>query len=294
MAGEAYAGGCSGEGAPWVRLACFEREAFTTPGPSARCLGLGTDQARLACFAAASPGTATPPPPSPPPPTQAPEARRSPDATQPPPAPASAPAPSPALSNWRFELGAEYAQGAYDGTFRFSSGSVRTRSVFGGTGGIAHAAVWRDRALGERWSLGGEYLHMQSKARADVSMPNGVSLYLSPLSGLGDVRLTTDMGFLDVAYRPRNGDTLRPYVGMGLGAGYGTLKATYGTNTDMIATRNSSIIGGLQAFGGVEIALTDHLYLSPQARLLYFTARPVGADHEYVDLGVGAALGWRF
>lgn len=287
--GLAFAEECRALAVPYARLACFERQLFV-PGQnkgSAHCFSLESEQQRLACFegrSSASPAVAASAPDAPPPPARA---------------------ASPAPRN-RVEMTIGYTHGNYDGTIKSSvSGSrvdAHTDSLLGSEGKMLTAAYWRDGAIGRRVSLGFEYLHFKNEAKlsADTRF-NGLSIGGSTLNGSGDAQaraeLLADIAMFNLAYRPVLTEGWHPFIGVGLGVGYGEVTITGDLHVAGALSERfheESILGGVQGFFGTEIDITDSLYATLGARLMLITARPAGIDQQFQNMAINSGLGWRF
>lgn len=198
---------------------------------------------------------------------------------------------------YRVEIGAGAGVGHYDGTIGKTSRRVDVDSFIAARGTNLRAAVWDDRMLSNRWGMGLEYDHFQVHARVHADLANGMGPLIDPITAELKANIRADMGFLNVAYHPRPDDTIRPYVGGGIGAGRATLSTQYtltGFVTDEALNRQSSPVAGLQGFGGVEVDLTEGLYLAPGVRVMYFTGRPLGFPHQFIDASLEMNLGYRF
>lgn len=289
---DAAESGCESLSSQYARLACYERSAILDKKNS--CLALADDRARLACFdraapvralSAASPrtqGGASPKPFG--------EA-----AAQPPPAPV--PAGSAAKPRYRIEVGVGAGVGHYDGTIGKTSRRVEVDSFIAARGTEIRAAAWDDRLLGNHWGMGLEYNHFQVHARVHADLAHGMAPFVDPIAAELKANIHADMGFVNLAYHPRPDETIRPYVGGGIGAGRATLSTNYnltGFVTDEAVNRQSSAVAGLQGFGGVEVDLFDGVYLAPGVRVLYFTGRPLGFPHQFIDANLEMNLGYRF
>lgn len=287
--GVAFGEECRSFASRYARLACFERQVFipVQNNSSAHCFSQQNEQLRLACFEgkpSAEPPAAT---------------SSSGTARQPPAATSSAP-------RNRAEITIGYTQGNYDGTIKSSlSGNqlvAHTDSLVGSDGKMLTAAYWRDGAIGKRFSLGIEYLHFKNEAKlsADTSF-NGLSIGGSTLNGSGSgqarAELLADIGMLNVAYRPVLSEGWHPFLGLGLGAGYGELNITGDLHIAGTLSENfhaESILVATQGFFGTEIDITDNLYATLGARLILITARPAGIDQQFQNIAVNSGLGWRF
>ncbi|EPY00189.1 hypothetical protein, partial [Magnetospirillum fulvum] len=86
------------------------------------------------------------------------------------------------------------------------------------------------------------------------------------------------------------------FVGGGIGGGRAKLHSGYSFGeffSDAGEQTLSSWIGGVQAFGGVEVDLAYGFHLTPAVRLLYFTTRPI-LPHDFAMVNLEMGLGYRF
>lgn len=287
---------------PYARLACHERLSWTE-GDSTICMRRNGDTQRLSCFdggvrpqaatgqittgqittgqtakgrvAAASEPVA-----------------RAPSPAVPPPQPVSA-------KRFRIEVGGGYGLGNYDGTLGKMSRQVAVDSMIGARGWTAHVGIWDDKLLGNDLSLGAEYVHLNTRARISGYVANmriGTVQFTDPARANINADVNADLIYANLAYRPRHDDTLRPFIGGGIGAGRGTLHAAYAAGDFFSASGSQTLnswLGGAQAFGGVEIDLGWGFHLTPLARLLFFTSRPI-KPHDFSLLTLEMGLGYSF
>lgn len=261
---------CQGEVDAYARLACHERVSWTT-GKSAACMRLNGDRERLACF------DQTPKEPAP--------KRR---------AVATASTTEP---RFRIEGGWGYGVGNYEGTIGNISRNVTIDSLLAVHSSVLHLGVWDDRLISSKVSIGVEYVKL--KAHSDVSgvLGNGLGFVTDPLYMDARADISANLVYVDFLYRPRQTDSLRPFVSGGIGAGRAKLHTSY-TMGDVISDdaeqNESSWVAGVQALGGVEVDIGAGFHLTPAVRLLYFTSRPVGLPHDFFDINLEMGLGYRF
>lgn len=248
------------------------------------CLTAGSDMARLACFdriPSVAPTTAT-------------EAAT----------PSSAPplmAANTTSGNkplrYRVEVGAGVGMGHYDGSIGKPSERVDVDSFIAARGTELRAAFWDDKLLGRHWGMGIDYNHFVVDADVDAWLGGGIGTMTDPIRADLTAKIRADMVYVSVGYRPRPDDTIRPYVGGGIGGGRATLSTHYnlsGFVQDDALTRQSSPVAGLQGFGGVEFDVTDNFYIGPAFRMQYFTGRPLGFPHQFIFADIELNAGYRF
>jgi opacity protein-like surface antigen len=265
---------CSPRSAPYERLACHERTAWTT-GKAANCLRLNGDESRLACF-----DRVEREPPAPPLSVN----------------PVSATLPAAKRYRWRVETGVGYGLGHYDGNLGKMSRQLVIDSFVGVRGWTAHVALWDDRLISDKVSIGGEFLRIDTRARMHGYVANGPAPFTDPIQAAVDAEVNADLYYLNLAYRPRQNDTIRPFAGGGIGGGKASMHSGYSVGEFFSASGQqdiSSWIGGVQAFAGTEIDLGWGFHLTPAVRVLYFTTRPL-LPHDFAMINLELSMGYRF
>lgn len=250
------------------------------------CLTAGSDMARLACFDRAPAPAATV--------STARADMSAPAAWAPPPTAAPARAQAP---RYRLEVGAGVGMGHYDGSIGKPSERVDVDSFIAARGTELRAAFWDDKLLGQRWGMGIDYNHFVVNAKVDALLGGGIGTMTDPVRADLEAKIRADMVYVSVGYRPRPDDTIRPYMGGGIGAGRAVLSTQYtltGFVQDDALTRQSSPVAGLQGFGGVEFDVTDNFYIGPAFRVQYFTGRPLGFSHQFINANIELNAGYRF
>lgn len=266
--------GCPSFITPFFRLACYEQKTAQT-GSAAECRAKSTDDLRLACYDAASvrsvPGQAL---------------------AAPPPAPVERVGFKPI----RLELGDDYAVGQYSGVLKTLGGQTRLQSAFGGSGSMMHAGLWWD-GIGWRWlSLGLDHVSLSNQIQINAAFPNGAIHNSSAETAVADAKLRGEISHLNVAARSQTG-SWRPYVSLGVGGGRGWVQGGYdleGFVTGDGQFKNSSWVGDFQSSFGFDWVPLSWLKIGPEARAMWFTARPFGFDQEYINLGIGLNLAAQF
>jgi len=140
---------------------------------------------------------------------------------------------------------------------------------------------------------------VNNRAALTARLPQGVSILTDPVYAHLGLGVRADIAMVNLAYRPASLGWIRPVVGLGLGAGYGTAYSTSLLSNAFIGSYGSlgeasSAVPALQAFAGVDVRLSRRLYLSVIPRLLWVSAKPVGVDQSYTDAMVATSLGYRF
>lgn len=202
-------------------------------------------------------------------------------------------------SSFRVQAFAGYGQGRHDGTFDVAGGEVALTALTGGAGAVTGIGVFWDDAIAPGWSIGAEYVHLGSKARGTARFPSGLSIVTDPVSAEVVAEAEAHMGFLDIVYRPEIHHGVRPFLGGGIGVGYGRAELRYGAGADVLghfsdSSKAASIVPGFQAMAGLDLDLTDSTYFSAFSRVLYFTGYPVTLEQRFIDVVLGAGLGYRF
>ena len=201
-------------------------------------------------------------------------------------------------TQYRVAAGYGFGVGDHTGTFKILGGSVHLESAIGSSGAIASGQVWVDGWIGQDWSLGMEYFRLRHRAHANAAYPRGISILTDPTQLYASATLATDIGFVNLAYRPMEGP-IRPFVGIGLGIGYGSGALDFGFSNPFLGSVRASankgtILAGVQAFSGVEFDLGKYAYLALMPRIVWIDGHPVGVDQRYLDLSFTGLVGLRF
>jgi hypothetical protein len=195
-------------------------------------------------------------------------------------------------------LGYGFGVGDHTGTFPISNGSVALKSAVGGSGGMASGQLWIDRLVGENWSIGLEYAAFRNQGKVDVVLPHGLSILSDPVLAGAGAKVRADFAFPNLEYRTDSG-WVHPYVGGGLGIGYGHASAGYYFQNPFLgdAARVVEVgkpIAGPQLFAGVECGLTRGLYVAVMPKVIVLDGHPIGLNQQYLEFGVNGLVGWRF
>lgn len=204
-------------------------------------------------------------------------------------------------SGWpdvRVAIGYGFGIGDHTGSFRVLGGTLDLQSAVGNSGDIADAQIWVDRLIGENWTVGLEYLGIRNEGKLRLTLPHGLSILTDPVQAAGRVKARADMGFLNLAWRPAGGH-VHPFVGAGIGIGYGAASAWFDAYNAFLGGLSTSTgagkpIAGVQAFTGVDIDLAHGLYLGVMPRFLLLNGHPVNVDQRFMEFSVDGLIGYRF
>lgn len=305
----AFADDCSAVSGLYARLACFEdagHKVETQTGRRDACLSVAADADRLLCFELASRGLE---------PLQ-PQQQSMPSGPQPEgddgtvrnhgEAVARAEPPvehsddhTNGQTATRLGVAGGYSVGDHSGAFSIWNGTLDLHSLTGGSGSVLAANAWWDGALSPDLSLGLEYLHIRNQGKGTLTLPHGVSVLTDPTEGHIKLAASADLAFFDVVYRPVLRKEIAPFLGGGIGVGYGSARADLGIDNPFIGgvgSRSStgSAIGATQGLMGIDYYLSDKLYLSLLPRVIFLSGHPVGLSHRYVDTMITGGLGLSF
>lgn len=267
------------------------------------CVAIRDDKARLACFDSSAPKTVE----------QVAHSVAPPTATVPQPARAKGAQPVSTMPSqrdpdergrrhvgYRFAVGYGYGIGGHAGGFDLSDdATLRSRSGFGSEGSALSAQMWVDGWIADGWSLGLEYLYMNNSGKIDLNMPNGMAPLTDPVLAHAHAALLGHFGFLNVAYVAEAGHRLRPYIGGGVGIGWGRAQYVAGAENAFAgyyyaSDRVSSPVAAVQGLIGMDIKLTRTYYISPHGRVVWIPGHPFGLDQRYLDFVFGLTAGKRF
>jgi hypothetical protein len=198
---------------------------------------------------------------------------------------------------WRLAFSFGYGVGDYAGSFKiFGSGLVRSESALGSAGDTFIAEGWYDRWPGDDWSVGLSYIRFKNRGRAQAILPKGISVLTDPVFLSEEVDARAQLGFAEIAYRPQTTSPLRPFIGAGLGGGYGHATLSTDLSNAFIGPhpgsgRAASPIPALEAFMGADIPVLPHLYFTFGPRVVWATGHPFGLDQRYLNIILSAGLG---
>lgn len=200
---------------------------------------------------------------------------------------------------YRVAAGYGLGIGGHAGSFKVEHGILHTDSGFGSEGDTLSIQGWADNWIARDWSVGLEYLYLNNSGKLYGFWPKGISILTDPVTANARADLHGHMGFANIAYRPKENSWLRPYIGAGLGIGWGS------ASTDMAAenafagnyyykSKANFPFGSIQGFVGMDIAFLREYYISPFGKVLWISGHPFHCDHRYFDFVFGVAIGRQF
>jgi hypothetical protein len=266
-----------------------------------KCIVMRDDRARLACFDASVPDDADAPDMRPrlSANTAAPSFSASaPPAVTPAPSLSETPVESRAIT-YRVAVGYGLGIGGHAGSFDVEHGILHSQAGFGSEGDTLSLQGWADNWIADDWSVGFEYLYLNNFSKLDLDLPKGASILTDPITADARADLHGHLGFANIAYRPEEGSSLRPYIGMGLGVGWGSASTDINAQNAFAGSyhyesRAASMFGALQGFLGVDVPLYGNWYASPFGKAVWIPGHPLRVDHRYLDFVFGGAIGRRF
>ncbi|PWC53601.1 hypothetical protein [Azospirillum sp. TSO22-1] len=277
------AGVCAASVSVVERLGCFDRLA-EPDGVVLACRGVGSDLHRLDCYDRAGRAVAAVPPQEP---------VRSAEA-----------APPRERKSWRAEVNAGLMQWRLDAQTRMSVGADKAelswRNFLGGAHATWGAEAWRDHAGYDELSLGLEYRRIELRARVDAQAPRGVAPVRDPITAAGRGEATANLLFLNAAWRKELTDDVALFAGAGIGPGRASVNLRAEVASPLLSQTVSASyddrvwIYGAQAFAGVNVNLTDSVYLSLATRFIVSSARPFKTNLHFQGLAASTGLGVRF
>ncbi|MBF0612111.1 MAG: hypothetical protein G8345_13170 [Magnetococcales bacterium] len=201
-------------------------------------------------------------------------------------------------SPWRIEAALGYGQGRHDGTFEIADSPLHLSSALGGAGMTRRLSLYAP-ANSKGWGWGVDYLLLHNTVGAKLNMPNGVSILTDPVLANAHASAKAEMVFFDVIKSFPTGNGLEPYLGAGLGIGWGRASLDYTLQSAVISPirenhTTSSWIPAVQALGGVRWDGWQDLYLTLGGRMIYFTGKPFNVDHSYLNLSLEGGVGAKF
>ena len=195
--------------------------------------------------------------------------------------------------NYRLEISGGIQGGNPDIEFAGASDKLDTSTGFAVSGGL-----WVDKVGFDYLSLGLQFTHLGG---ADYNESAAATLFGVTLAANVEITHNINALMANAALRKNDG-TLHPYVGGGVGVAFtdaditaaGTI--TVGGSTFAFAgtADDSDTSFAAQVFGGVDIDVTDNIYVGVNGRYFMTNADLFGADvkfRNYVAMGV---VGFRF
>jgi hypothetical protein len=259
------------------------------------CTAIRDDRARLACFDTSAP--ADPPPRAvlPPPPPVMVTASAAPESPRPRAVPRQ-----PRVSNYRVMVGYGLGIGSHAGYFEVDHGALTSTAGIGSDGDTVTAQFWVDHWIGRDWSLGFEYLYINNMSKLILDLPNGVDILTDPLNAHSTLNAHGHLGFVNIAYRPDTRSLLQPYIGGGIGLGWGATNADLGAGNPFLGSytytqRAETMFGAFQGFMGIDMSVGPRYYVSAFGKAVWMPGRPFFKIHQrYLDFVLGAGIGRRF
>lgn len=167
-----------------------------------------------------------------------------------------------------------------------------------GTGWSVGAQAWLDRVGFDYLSLGAQYLYLRQGNFAElgpISAPG--------ISGSGSIEVKPSLHtfFVNAALRYPEGP-VNPYVGGGIGlavsrasvSASGTVTVNGQMFTGSGSNSDSSTNFAGQVFGGVDVAVTENVYLGVSARYILTDAKLFGIDVDSRIVSAMATIGYKF
>lgn len=167
-----------------------------------------------------------------------------------------------------------------------------------GTGYSVGAQAWLDRVGFDYLSLGAQYLYLR---QGNFSESGPISAPGITGSGSVEVRPSLHTFFINAALRYPEG-SINPYVGGGIGVAIsrasvdasGTVTVNGQTVSGSGSDSDSSANFAGQVFGGVDVAVTDNVYLGVSGRYILTDSNLFGIDVQSRIFSAMATLGYRF
>lgn len=184
-----------------------------------------------------------------------------------------------------------------------AKGYTNVSSGLGSSGGTYYAQTWFDRWPGADWSVGLEYLQVRDTGKLNLTLPAGFTagkiLFPNASTATADDVIFSQMGFLNLAYRPRTTGSLRPSLGAGVGPGWAHVIGELGFDNPFLGVMSiqpatSFPLLALQGFAGIEYPILDNVYLAIEPRIIWINGHPFGQDQRYLDFIMGSSLGVNF
>ena len=196
-------------------------------------------------------------------------------------------------NNIRVELGGGVQSGDPEITFAGVSEDLDT-----GIGYAAGAGLWVDMVGFDYLSLGAQYTRLGG---GDYKESGSATVLNTSFTGTIEISHTVDAFMANAALRKNDG-TFHPYIGGGAGVAFtssevslsGTLVVNGVTYAGAGSDDDSDVAFAWQAFGGLDIDVTDNVYVGLNARYVGTDANLFGADvslRKFVGMGV---VGFRF
>ena len=185
----------------------------------------------------------------------------------------------------RVSIGGGVGLGDHSGRFKVAKGDLNIHSFLGSAGTALTAQAWLDGLLGQDWTAGVQWLHFHNKGKISLNLPN-LSIITDPVSAEAKTNVSADIGFLNIAYRPKTNRYLHPFIGVGMGGGYGEASFRYqykafGLSPPQVYQVKSPI-GAVQAFLGLEF----RPLVSMQSDLMGLLVAPTESSVKPITIGL--------
>jgi opacity protein-like surface antigen len=167
-----------------------------------------------------------------------------------------------------------------------------------GTGYSVGAQLWLDRVGFDYLSLGAQYLYLR---QGNFSQSGAVNAPGITGNGTVEIKPSLHTFFVNAALRYPEG-RINPYLGGGIGmaisrasvSASGTVTVNGQTFTGSGTDSDSSANFAGQVFGGVDVMVTDTVYLGVSGRYILTDASLFGVDVDSRVFSAMATLGYRF
>ena len=167
-----------------------------------------------------------------------------------------------------------------------------------GTGWSVGAQAWLDRVGFDYLSLGAQYVYLRQGNFSESGPVSGPGI-----SGNGSIEIKPSLHafFVNAALRYPEGN-INPYIGGGVGlavshasvSASGTVTVNGQTFTGSSSDSDNSTNFAGQVFGGVDVSVTENVYLGVSARYILTDSNLFGIDVDSRIISAMATIGYRF
>ncbi|GAA0581530.1 hypothetical protein [Rhizomicrobium electricum] len=202
--------------------------------------------------------------------------------------------------SYRASIGYGLGIGSHGGNFIVNHGALTSTAGIGSDGDAGTVQFWIDHWIGRDWSIGLEYLYLNSEGKLILDLPKGAEVLTDPINAHTTINAHGHLGFVNVAYRPGTKAILQPYIGTGLGVGWGSVNADLGASNAFVGSytytqRSSTMFGALQGFMGIDVSMGPNYYGSTFAKAVWMPGRPFFKLHQrYLEFVLGGGIGRKF
>ena len=203
--------------------------------------------------------------------------------------------------SYRVAVGYGLGIGGHVGTFDLGDGTLSARSAIGSEGDTLTVQAWVDDWIAEDWSIGLEYLYLNNHGKFDLLLPNGYNVLTDPITAHAYAEAHGHIGFVNVAYRPVATSLFRPFIGGGLGLGWGIVDTNLSAEIPFVSSFTSTYksdgnwpFAAVQGFIGLDMQLYRRCYLSMFGKYVWIPGHPLNVPHRYTDVVFGVAIGRTF